>query len=256
MIIQDHDLFLKNFFREINAHLLKTQPEAQEVWFELSEIETLKGFDEVGLIDFLSYFDSIDFIEEKYSKFLVVDKIRFILDEIKILDVDVSTASNIIDCYGFESLIEAILIENNFKTIKNFRFSCSRVKEQGIEHKYRFEIDVLGYSNNKLLVIDAKKWKKRDPFSALNKAANKQYIRALSLSKDEIALSDVLKNLKSPDLKVKKKSMLKIIPLLVTLENCHFKINENDIPIVSIFQFNNFLHELDKNIYFFNVINI
>ena len=50
-------------------------------------------------------------------------KTFFIINAIKVLDLDIKQITEILNFEGFEFLIKEILSMNNYITIKNFRFS-------------------------------------------------------------------------------------------------------------------------------------
>jgi len=47
-----------------------------------------------------------------------------------------------------------------------------------------------------------------------------------------------------------------LVPVMVSLEHNHIKFNENNVPLVSIYQFNSFLQELTTNMSYFKTIKI
>jgi hypothetical protein len=55
---------------------------------------------------------------------------------------------------------------------------------------------------------------------------------------------------------LKNRLPLKLIPIMVTLEDSGCKLNENQIPLVSIYNLNNFLLNLEKHIHLFKSIEI
>ncbi|MFW9785680.1 MAG: hypothetical protein ACFFFB_25580, partial [Candidatus Heimdallarchaeota archaeon] len=54
----------------------------------------------------------------------------------------------------------------------------------------------------------------------------------------------------------KKRLPFILIPMMVTLEDSSIKINNNQIPIVSIYELNSFLQELYNNTIYFKTITI
>ena len=44
--------------------------------------------------------------------------------------------------------------------------------------------------------------------------------------------------------------------MMVTLEDNSIKINNNQIPLVSVYELNSFLHELHRNLHYFKVVKV
>ncbi|GAH53574.1 unnamed protein product, partial [marine sediment metagenome] len=57
-------------------------------------------------------------------------------------ELGVNQLSYLLNCDGFEALIEEILSQNNYKTTKNFRFSDKSELKYETSQK-RYEIDVM-----------------------------------------------------------------------------------------------------------------
>ena len=79
-------------------------------------------------------------------------------------------------------------IKNEAST-KNFRFSDNSSLKYETSQK-RYEIDVIGIYQNYILIIDAKQWKRKDSYGAMNKAANLQYQRVIALKKNPETFAD------------------------------------------------------------------
>ena len=120
------DLFspplLKHFFLEIYNLLREGDSEITELWLELSEIEYLKSFSDLELREFLDRFDFISIQKGNYIDYVVINKISFITMCFEFLELDINQLSNLLDYDGFEALIQEVLSQNNYRTIKNFRF--------------------------------------------------------------------------------------------------------------------------------------
>ena len=246
---------LKKLFIEIFNILKRTEKAATEIWCEASEIDFFKKFNDYELRDFLNLFEFLSIQKGNYMDYIVINKILFIMESVKILHFDIKDVSLLLDYKGFETLIKEILLKNNYKTITNFRFSDkSNFKLKTL--KKRYEIDVIGLYLNYILIIDAKQWKHKDSYSSLNKAANLQYQRVLALEKNQEVFSKLVQELMGvyPNIKINLPFML--IPIMVTIEDNFIKINDNQIPLVSIYEFNSFLQELPNNIEFFKKIII
>ena len=248
-------IVLNEFYKEIYYILKKTDPEVTEVWAEISETSFLNKctISEIG--DFLTNFDFASLQKGNYQHYIIINKILFIIHAINALALDIRTLSELIDYNAFEGLISEILCKNNYKTIKNFRFSDrSNFKSTTAQKKY--EIDIIGIYSKYVLLIDAKQWKRKDSFSAINKAADLQYRRALALKKNPEIFSKIIQKLIGININVKKRLPLSLIPMMVTLEDNSYKINSNQIPLVSIYELNSFLNELNRNLIYFRIVKV
>ncbi|MHA1658939.1 MAG: hypothetical protein ACTSUT_07435 [Promethearchaeota archaeon] len=249
---------LKRFFSEIYKILKNTDKNIKQAWFEISDINFLKRFDKFELKEFLNNFEFVKIKKGNYINYIVIDKILFILDGIKYLELDIKNLSELVDYNGFEALIQEILLRNNYKAIKNFRFS-DKSNFKSITSQKRYEIDVIGIYQSFpsfILIIDAKQWKRRDSFGAINKAANLQFRRVKALKKNPEAFSLLVQKLLGVNSKVKRYLPFKLIPAMVSLEDNSIKLNDNQVPLVSIYNFNAFLQELRKNLRHFKLIEI
>ena len=246
---------LKTFFNEIYLILKETDTDLVEIWCEISKISSLAKFNDYKLKEFLFNFKFITIRKGNYINYIVINKILFIIESINILRFDVKRLSEIINYNGFESLIKEILSEINYISITNFRFSDkSNYKSKTSQRRY--ELDVIGIYLKYILLIDAKQWRRRDSYSSLNKAANLQYRRTVALKKNPEIFQYLLQILKNNGLKSKLKLPLLLIPVMVTLEDNSIKISENQIPLVSIYELNSFLLELQDNLEYFKIIKI
>ncbi|MHA1669051.1 MAG: hypothetical protein ACTSV5_00580 [Promethearchaeota archaeon] len=246
---------VKDFFSEIYKILKNTDTKVTEVWIGISEVNFFKGTDEYEIRGYLSNFESICIQRGNYKNYIVIYKILFIVESIQILEEDIGSLSALIDFNGFESLIEEILKKFNYKTIKNFRFS-DRSNYKSKTSQKRYEIDVVGISNQHILLIDAKQWVNKDSYSAMNKAANHQYRRALALQLNPEIFSGMVQDILGISENIERRLPFVLVPAMVSLEQNHVKFNENDVPLVSIYQFNSFLQELTINMSYFKTIKI
>ena len=253
------DLFsasaLKQFFLEIYNLLKEGNSEVTELWFEISEITFLKRLNDLELQEFLERFDFISIQKGNYINYIVIDKIMFITKCMQFLELDVDQLSLLLNYDGFEALIQEILSQNNYRTIKNFRFSDKSDLKYETSQK-RYEIDVIGIYQNFILVIDAKQWKRKDSYGAMNKAANLQYQRVVALKKNPETISDLIQKLLGMRCNVRKRLPFTLIPLMVTLETNWIKINENSVPLVGIYNLNSFLDELKVNLQYFKTVKV
>jgi hypothetical protein len=115
---------------------------------------------------------------------------------------------------------------------------------------------VIGIYNSYVLIIDAKQWKRKDSYSAINKAANLQLRRTLALKKNPTIFSNLLNRLLGKSQSMKSKLPFILIPAMVTLEDNSIRISENNIPLVGIYHLNSFLQELRLNLPYFNLVKI
>ncbi len=246
---------VKLFFHEILKILRNTDKNVVEVWQELSEIEFLKRLSKFELYDFLMNFDFIDITKGNYINYVSINKILFIMIALKHLELDIKVLSEILDYNGFEALIQEILLRNDYKAIKNFRFT-DRSNFKSTTSQKRYEIDVIAMRQKYVLIIDAKQWKRKDSFNSINKAANLQLQRVIALKKNPEAFSKLVQELLGIDPNLNKYLPFKLIPLMVTLEDNGIRINDNQIPLVSISQFNAFLQEFQIYLDYYNIIEI
>lgn len=246
---------VKIFFSELYKILKKTDIKLTEVWVEFSEVNFFKYNDEPEIRDYLSNFESICIQKGNYKNYIVIDKIKFIVESIQILEEDIGKLSTLVDFNGFEALVEEILNRNNYKTIKNFRFS-DRSNYITKTSQKRYEIDVVGISKHHILLIDAKQWVNKDSYSAMNKSANHQYQRALALQLNPEIFSSMVQNILGNLESIERRLPFVLVPVMVSLEQNHVKFNENNVPLVSIYQFNSFLQELTTNMSYFKTIKI
>ncbi|MFX1256803.1 MAG: NERD domain-containing protein [Promethearchaeota archaeon] len=246
---------IKRFFFNIYKILKETDINITELWCEISEFYSLKEFNKFELIDFLSNFEFIKMKKGNYINYIIINKVLFILESIKYIKVDLKFLSGVLDYQSFETLVQEILLKNNYRTVKNFRFiDKSNFKSKTSQRRY--EIDVIGIYQKYILIIDAKRWKRKDSFNSINKAANLQYQRVVALKKNPEIFSNLIHKLLGSNLNIKKRFPFKLIPIIVTLEDNFIKLNNNQIPIVSINIFNDFLQEYQIYSSYYNTIEI
>ncbi len=246
---------LRQLCIQIYHFLIETDRTVIEVWCELSDIPFLKQLDNYKLRNIVERLNFISFKKGNYLQYLVVNKIMFIIEAINIIQLDIRKMTEILNFDGFEILVKEILSKNNYLTKKNFRFSDKSSFKSETSQK-RYEIDIIGISSNFVLLIDAKQWKRKDSFSAINKAAALQYRRAIALKKNPEIFSNLIQELLSNTLNLRKKLPFLLIPLMVTVEDNSIKLNNNQIPLVSIYELNSFLQELQKNLHYFKFLRI
>lgn len=246
---------LQRFFNEIFCILQEIDTSIIEIWCEIPKITFFKNFSKPELIDFLGKFEFISVKKGNYIYYAVINKILFIIDCFKFLQFDIKHLSEFLDYNGFETLIKEILYRNNFRSITNFRFTDK--SKSGLENSQkRYEIDVIGIYYKFILIIDAKQWRRRDTFGLLNKAANKQYHRMLALKQNPEVFTQLVIKILGGELNLQKHLPFVLIPIMVTLEDNSIKLNDNQIPLVSIYELNAFLHELSNNLQYFKTIQV
>jgi hypothetical protein len=246
---------LKQFFSEIYDILKNSNSNVNELWYEFREIKYFTNFTKYEIRDFLNLFDFISVQKGNYIDYIVINKILFITECFKYLSHDIKNLAELLDYGGFESLVQEILIQNNYKTLKNFRFSDKSNFKSETSQK-RYEIDVIGIYQNYVLLIDAKQWKRKDSYNALSKAANLQFRRTIALKNNIETFSNMIQELLTRKGNIRKRLPFILIPIMVTLELNWIKINENSIPLVSIQNLNSFLQELRTNLEYFKTVCI
>ncbi|MFX0104797.1 MAG: hypothetical protein ACFE75_04850 [Candidatus Hodarchaeota archaeon] len=246
---------LKLFFTEIYLILKETDTNVIDIWCEISEITFLEHFNHSEIREFLGNFNFISLQKGNYIHYIVINKILFIIEAITTLQLDIRQISELLNYNGFETLVKEILSKNNYITMKNFRFSDKSNFKSKTSQK-RYEIDIIGIHFKYILLIDAKQWRRKDSFSSLNKVADSQYRRALALKRNPEIFSRLIQQLFGPKFNLKKRLPFLIIPFIVTLENNSIKINNNQIPLVSVYELNSFLQELQNNLQYFRLVKI
>lgn len=246
---------LKQFFAEIYSILKGTDSNVINIWWEISEIPMLNNFNHFELREFLGNFNFVSLQKGNYLYYIVINKILFIMEAITILKLDIRQISEILDYDGFEALVKEILSKNNYITTKNFRFSDKSNFKSKTSQK-RYEIDIIGIHLKYILLIDAKQWRRKDSYASLSKAADLQYRRAIALKKNPEIFSQLLHKFYGAKFNLKKRLPFIIIPIMTTLEDNSIKINTNQIPLVSIYELNSFLQELQNNLKYFRIVKI
>jgi len=246
---------IKHFFYEIYRILGDTDKKVNEMWYEPSEIPFIKSMNKYELRDFLDNFNFIETKRGNYIDYIAIDKVSFVADAIQYLEIELKKLSELLDFNGFEALIQEILLRNDYSVIKNFRFSDkSNFKSETSQTRY--EMDVIGIKGKYILIIDGKQWRRKDSFSSMNKAANLQFQRVIALKKNPEAFSDLIHKLLGFNVKIKRNLPFRLIPMIVSIEDNAIRINENQIPLVSISEFNTFLQEYFKYLDYYKTIEI
>ncbi|MFX1443737.1 MAG: hypothetical protein ACFFHV_10015, partial [Promethearchaeota archaeon] len=96
---------LNQFFQELYRILRDTDNKATEVWFEISEISFLKNLDKYKLTEFLLSFSFIEIKKGNHNvDYISIDKILFVIESIKVLNLDIKLLAELLDYTGFEML--------------------------------------------------------------------------------------------------------------------------------------------------------
>jgi len=235
--------------------LKETDKEVIDIWYDPLENGLLKRFNNDQVNEILENFNCIKVEKGNYKEYYSINKISFIIESMKYIEFDLKELSEILDFNAFEQLIQEILLETGYFSIKNFRFS-DRSNFKSKTKQGRYEIDVIGIYNNYILIIDAKQWRRKDSFSAINKAADLQYRRVQALKQNPEVFSKLIEELMGVNPRIKKIIPFILVPLMVTIEDNHIKMNDNQVPLVSISSFNAFLQELPLNLQYFKTIKI
>lgn len=246
---------LRQLFIQIYQFLVHTDTTVFEIWCELSDIPLLKQLNNSELRDIIGNLNFLSFKKGNYVQYIVINKILFIIEAINIVQLDIRKITEIINYDGFEALIKEILSKNNYVTTKNFRFSDKSYFKSETSQK-RYEIDIIGIYFNYVLLIDAKQWKRKDSFSSINKAADLQHRRAIALKKNPEIFSKLIQKLLGNRLNLHKRLPFLLIPFMVTVEDNSIKMNNNQIPLVSVYELNSFLHELQCNLQYFKIVRV
>jgi len=90
----------------------------------------------------------------------------------------------------------------------------------------------------------------------MNKAANLQQQRVLALEKNPEVFSNLIYQLLGSSPNIRKYLPFRLVPIMVTLEYNGIKINDNQVPLISILEFNSFLQEFQMYLEHFSVIKI
>jgi len=243
------------FFQKLYEKLLEKKKSKERANHNEIEIvnSILDGFSsqEINIIENFIHSQNIGVKLENSS--LIVQIPRFILEAVKFLKLDVSKLSRLLNWKGFEDIVGKICEENEYRVIKNFRFSDRSNFIQKTNQK-RYEIDIVAIIKNIILLIDAKHWNsKTNNYSSVNKASKLQKRRVQALEKNTEAFSKLILSFYST-YKIKSlKSLLpfKLIPVVVTLNDNKCKLSYGQVPIVSIFELNTFIQELSFNMSLF-----
>lgn len=139
---------------------------------------------------------------------------------------DVENVSSFLQWKEFEDMAVFALEQNGYDVSKNFHFS---------HLGHRWEMDVIAYRKPLVICIDCKHWRRGVAPSALKKIVNEQIERTS-------ALADFLRSSKTK-LECASWNYAKLLPVILLLFTGRFKFY-NDVPIVSVLQFQDFINQL------------
>ncbi len=237
---------IASFFKEVYQAMLNSKKIINDPWVKISTIHTFQGLNDYEINQIIH---SFHFLKREQWNHVSIDKIKYILDVVKFSSYEIKTlVTNLLDFRGFEHLIGEILNQIGYYTTTNFRFTDhSEYKNETSQERY--EIDIVGLQQNLLLIIDAKEWYRRSAFSGISKAANLQYQRGVALKGNPQTLYSLIERLINSSKRrmtyLEKYLPLKLIPIMVTLEENSVRLNERKIPLVSISRINSFLSKLE-----------
>ena len=126
----------------------------------------------------------------------------------------------------FENIGAEALDGNNYRVLRNFHFSRA---------SKRWEIDIIGLRKPLILCVDCKHWKRGWRTSAIAKAVQAQVERTEALTEELVNYSQKIG--------VEKWENATLIPVVMSLTPGPFKVYD-DVPVVPILQFQNFINEL------------
>ncbi len=246
---------MTQFFHTLFRLVKEARCEVLELWHEVSELSSIMDISNQNLKNLVSYCDFVKIEKTNYTEYISIDKLSFLIESMKFLNYDIKSLSEMLDYNGFEALIAEILKRNNMKTTNNFRFSDKSYLKYKTKQK-RYEIDVIGVKSKLILVIDGKQWKKKDPYSAINKAANLQFQRVEALKNNPDIFADLLQKLIGNSKNMKRYLPFTILPMMCTFEESGYKLNNQQIPLVSIAKLNAFIQELPRTLDYFKTIKV
>lgn len=243
------------FFRKIYNNISKLeQSRTQDTYINISlEENFFENFSQYDIELIKDFSVSIECGLTFYNEYIKVQKSLFVLEAAKYLDIDIMKLSKLLNWKEFEDLISKIFEKNEFKVIKNFRFTDQSNYGRKTNQK-RYEIDVIAMLGRLILLIDAKHWNCRtNNLSAINKASKLQSRRMCALIKNPDVISKLITILLNQNelQKIKAFMPFKLIPMIVTLIENKVKLSYIQVPIVSIFHLNRFIQEFDFNEKFF-----
>ena len=166
-----------------------------------------------------------------------IQRLRIALEAIK-LGADPEKVCRNLSWEEFEEIAIKAFEMNGYSAIKHFRF----------RHKGRsWEIDVLAMKEKVVICTDCKRWKRRMSASTALKVVNAQIERVK-------ALAEALPKIKGK-VKFRLKEEVFLVPAVLSLIPSPLKFYKN-IPVVPIFQLQNFLEELPAQVHSLNHLKV
>jgi len=148
------------------------------------------------------------------------------------LGADIQRVSNLLCWQEFEKITVIALEKHGYSVKRNLRFK---------QRERRWELDVVGFSRPIVLCIDCKDWHCRISVAALKKIVQAQLERTQ-------ALADSVPQI-SVNLDCNAWKQTKFFPVVLSLQSNEFKFYKK-VPVVSVFQLQDFLFELPAYIDF------
>lgn len=172
--------------------------------------------------------DLIDYLEENLEASPREDPVGVALYLLK-LGVSPERATSLLDWRGFEALCMRGLEMHGMETLGRLRF------KRGSK---RYEIDVLGVSEDSSLLIDCKMWSVRGRASKMEQAAEEHLIRAMAF--DEAMRSGSIIELE------KEKGRSRIIPVVVSWLETGLMKSKRGVAVLSLRNLPRFLDSLGE----------
>ena len=192
-----------------------------------SELTTETGINSSEITSYLQELQRLGLVHSTKNRIFIspYQKVQLALLAIR-YGLDIEDVSQALDWREFEDIAIKILTHNGFCSLKHYRF-----KRQNRRH----EIDVLSFKNPLILAIECKHWKHSWQNAVIKRIVDKQLERGTALSQLWQSKSKLPHPLMLPSHK-----HLTILPLILTLHLAPFK-SYNNVPIIPIFYFQNFL---------------
>lgn len=188
---------------------------------KLDDISKIYGLKETILINMLREIEGITVSEREI---VINNKIQLVLSAIK-KGISPRLLSRHLSWKEFEEEVSRILEAHNYDVYTNVF----------VKGKKRWQIDVVGITNNKIVMIDCKHW---------NKMSNSQILKASSLHYERTL--DVIKNTKLIELSLKSRFREGVVvPVIVSLASSKRGLM-NNVFIVPIQYFESFLRDVDS----------
>ncbi|MHA1734559.1 MAG: hypothetical protein ACTSU5_21695 [Promethearchaeota archaeon] len=150
--------------------------------------------------------------------------------------IDPRVFSDLYSWREFEEFIHVLCAQNGFASTTNFRFTRSRTKK-------RWEVDVVAARDGLALAIDGKRWARRGTVaSSLKRAGEEQARRVKDLCAERRAAEKLF-----GELCVDWGGGF-FVPVVVTSKTSPIALTRDRVPVVSIFQFQEFVESVGDNL--------